>query len=135
MGGILDTTVVAAGWVSQWIIPFFVKGADTDFKSLQVLKVVRCLRCVRILRVPTIFHDLWIVVSSFFECLTSLRCRVCFILIILFIFAIFGVEVIGLSGAFTDTTGGVRFSGPLEAMLCLFQIMTLDNWANIVMPL
>lgn len=134
--GILDVFVVATGIMSQWILPAVASGANLDLQTLQVLKVLRVARCVRVLRMLTMFRDLWIIVMSFFGCLGALMWTIVFMMIVIFIFGMFGVELIGHGDEFDDVEVQKRFRRPVPAMLCLFQIMSLDNWKeDIVSPL
>jgi voltage-gated sodium channel len=82
----------------------------------------------------TVFKDLWIIVASFAECLTPLLWTVVFIMIILFIFGLFGLEFIGLNSEFDDMEVQERFGRPVDSMLSLFQLMSLDGWMDLVKP-
>jgi hypothetical protein len=58
-----------------------------------------------------------------------------FLLIMLFVFAIFAVELIGTSRTFDGAETQVLFSRTVAAFVTLFQIMTLDEWRGVVQPL
>lgn len=134
-GGGTDFFICFTGWVYLWLMPLVTRDMELDeLKTLQSLKILRVFRCVRMLRMLAMFKDLWLIVSSFFECLTALAWTVVFILIILFIFGMFGLELIGRSGDFEGTEAQQRFERPVSSMLVLFQIMSLDGWMEIISP-
>lgn len=139
----LDAVIVLAGWVTEIIIPIVLSSEpDVDLDVLQTLKVLRVLRAVRVLRMLTMFKDLWLVVQSFFLCLRPLVWTVMFILIIIFLFAMFAVELIGrgfddqdLAKKPTLRVASQAFTSTVPAMVSLFQIMTLDTWHKLVLPI
>lgn len=137
----LDVVIVATGWLTEVIVPLTTGAFAVDMKVLQALKVLRVLRAVRVLRLMTMFRDLWLVVQAFFLCLKPLVWTVLFILIIIFIFAMFSVELIGngIRLEFEEGSPVVksaeRFVSTIPALVALFQMMTLDSWHRLVSPL
>ena len=75
----------------------------------------------------------------FFFSLKPLLTTVFFILIIIFLFAMFSIVLIGRTDIGEGDPEAVkqrkRFRTTSEAMTTLFQIMTLDVWAKITLPL
>eukprot|EP00746_Dinoflagellata_sp_MGD_P013565 gnl/MRDRNA2_/MRDRNA2_129366_c0_seq1.p1 gnl/MRDRNA2_/MRDRNA2_129366_c0~~gnl/MRDRNA2_/MRDRNA2_129366_c0_seq1.p1 ORF type:complete len:1025 (+),score=153.69 gnl/MRDRNA2_/MRDRNA2_129366_c0_seq1:208-3075(+) len=139
----LDAIIVLTGWVTEIIIPLVLSSEPhVDLDVLQTLKVLRVLRAVRVLRMLTMFRDLWLVVQSFFLCLRPLVWTVVFIMIIIFLFAMFAIELIG-RGFEEDTLKDNKkledavfgFRSTVPAMVSLFRIMTLDTWHKLVLPL
>merc|ERR1719456_2136081 len=57
-----------------------------------------------------------------------------FLSLILFIFAVFGVELIGRNRAFGAVKGSQDFEYMMPAVMTLFQVMTLDEWLQTVQP-
>merc|ERR1719171_291528 len=80
------------------------------------------------------FRELYIVVESFYVCTRPLIWTVIFMLILLFLFAMFAVELIGKSDAFNSEDRD-RFSRAVSCIVVLFQLMTLDEWYAIISPL
>ena len=100
------------------------------------------------------FQDLWYVVQMFFFSIKPLMWTVLFILIIIFLFAMFSIVLIGRSRSIpedltlacdTNTGGGPEsqvcvtaqtivknFGNTSMSVLTLFQIMTLDEWKQVM---
>eukprot|EP00746_Dinoflagellata_sp_MGD_P012496 gnl/MRDRNA2_/MRDRNA2_126695_c0_seq1.p1 gnl/MRDRNA2_/MRDRNA2_126695_c0~~gnl/MRDRNA2_/MRDRNA2_126695_c0_seq1.p1 ORF type:complete len:1395 (+),score=246.95 gnl/MRDRNA2_/MRDRNA2_126695_c0_seq1:277-4185(+) len=140
--GVLDVFIVATGWFFEIILPLLTVGSGTpDLKWVQLVKMLRALRAVRVLRVLTMFDALWLTVQSFFMCLRPLAWTVLFILMIIYLFAMFAVGLIGRNEEISSSTdeelleAQERFRSTVAAMVSLFQIMTLDEWYAIVGPL
>lgn len=141
----LDLIIVITGWITEIIFPLHLgvgitdRDQDSPSKVLQTLKVLRVLRAVRVLRMLTMFRDLWLVVQSFFYCLRPLMWTVLFILIIIFLFAMFAVDLIGKDVNDSDPEEllevKMRLRSVVPAMVTLFQVMTLDEWFAICEPL
>ncbi len=144
---LLDILIVTVGLVTEVLLPLYYgtflqpsnSQANENFQIIKVLKTLRALRAIRVLRMLTMFGDLWRIVQMFFFSLKPLLTTVFFIIIIIFLFAMFSIVLIGR----TDIGEGDpeaekqrnRFRTTSEAMLALMQIMTLDDWAKITMPL
>jgi len=80
-------------------------------------------------------EGLWLVVQSFFYCLKPLMWVCLFMVVIVFIFAMFTVEMIGSSKDFDGVEEREYFARTVTAFVTLFQIMTLDEWREIIQPL
>eukprot|EP00746_Dinoflagellata_sp_MGD_P124774 gnl/MRDRNA2_/MRDRNA2_59402_c0_seq2.p1 gnl/MRDRNA2_/MRDRNA2_59402_c0~~gnl/MRDRNA2_/MRDRNA2_59402_c0_seq2.p1 ORF type:complete len:903 (+),score=151.51 gnl/MRDRNA2_/MRDRNA2_59402_c0_seq2:146-2854(+) len=145
--GVLDITIVVTGWLFEIILPIALEASGGNSAEglhiMQMVKMFKALRAIRVLRVLTMFDALWLTVQSFTFCLQPLAWTVLFILMIIYLFAIFAVGLIGQNDeAFGDHMGEedlnivqARFSTTVSSMVCLFQIMTLDEWFAIVSPL
>ncbi|CAD7975363.1 unnamed protein product [Amoebophrya sp. A120] len=150
----LDVAVVLTGWLFDVFFPLATTGtitvAGTDQKGgvQSAVKILRVFRAFRVLRLLTIFEHLWHVVQLFFFSLTPLMWTVLFIMIIIFLFGIFSVVIIGQNDSMTyeaddnnpeheeafDNAKSL-FGTTRDSIVYLFQMMTLDGWTDMVVPL
>jgi len=138
----LDVVVVMTGIISEIIMPIvagtFMTVTDSQSPLLNLVRSMRALRALRVLRVLTMFEQLWHVVELFFFSLTPLFWAVGFILVVIFMFAIFSIVLIGRS-SMGDGLGvqdaQKEFYTTSNALITLFSIMTLDGWTTYTKPL
>lgn len=141
LGGMFDASIVLLGWITEVLVPLILIAASPDLSILNALKMLRVLRAIRVLRMAKMFKSLWFVVESFFGCMKALMWIMTFIMVIIFLFAILCVTFIGRNDTFNDVTNEddvpiqPRFRTTVRTMVTLFQIMTLDEWWNILNPL
>jgi len=127
----LDWTIVLVGWLQ-----ILMAGAAAEqMSAMNALKVLRALRVLRCIRMLAYVEGLWLVVQSFFYCLKPLMWVCLFMVVIVFIFAMFTVEMIGSSKDFDGVEEREYFARTVTAFVTLFQIMTLDEWREIIQPL
>lgn len=131
---ILDLLIVVSGWITSFA-EVIAGDSDGPFASMGALKVLRALRSFRLFRMIGFFEGVWIVFSSFLNCLKPLLWTCVFVMVIIFIFAMFAVELIGTSNSFKGVENSNLFKSTFPAMITLFQIMTLDDWRSITKPL
>jgi len=81
------------------------------------------------------FNGIWIVFQSFTTCMRPLLWTCLFVFVIIFIFAMFAVELIGTSQFFATVPLQAEYNTSVRAFLSLFQVMTLDEWRAITQPL
>eukprot|EP00392_Amoebophrya_sp_AT5.2_P001551 g1553.t1 len=180
----LDVAVVGSGLLFEILLPLMTTGTLSDSSDKEaskntganVMRMLRVLRALRVLRLLTIFEQLWNVVQLFFFSLAPLMYTVVFIMIIIFLFAMFSIVIIGQNDDLVYIGSGRRglsiqglleegihhnmgggggvledaspseaetafndaknlFSTTRDAILYLFQMMTLDGWTDMVAPL
>lgn len=109
--GLFDLAVVAIAWVPA-------TGA---------LSVLRALRILRVLRLVSVVPSLRVVVEAMLAALPGMGSIVLLMALLFYVFAVMAVKLYGedMPEAF-GTLGASLFT--------LFQLMTLDDWANIVKP-
>ena len=109
--GIFDLLVIGIAWMP----------ATGD------LSVLRALRVLRVLRLASVMPSLRNVVEAMLAALPGMGGIVALMVLIFYVFAVMGVKLFGddMPDAF-GTLGAAFFT--------LFQLMTLDDWANIVKP-
>merc|ERR1719217_1631873 len=102
------------------------------------LRVVRMFRLVRLIRLLKMFKELWLVVNGLMESLKTLGWVSILLLLFLYIMAIFTTMQIGQAHHLYDdyrrTSGGwdheEYFGDVPRSMYTLFQVLTLENWAD-----
>jgi voltage-gated sodium channel len=92
------------------------------------LVVLRLLRLARLLRIISFAPELRFVIESLIESLKQSVNVIVLIFILLYIYAVAGVILFG-------TVEGGRFEQLGEALMTLFQIMTLSSWEAIMLPM
>ena len=98
---VFDLAIVLVAWITEVIVPaYLVLEAEVDiFESsatvfgLKYFGVLRALRCIRIIRLLSMIEDLWLVSLTFNYALVPLLWTLVFVLIIVFVFAMFVVAL------------------------------------------
>lgn len=109
--GLFDLAVVAIAWVPA-------SGA---------LSVLRALRVLRVLRLISVVPSLRHVVEAMLGALPGMGSIVLLMGLIFYVFAVMATKLFG--GGMEEQFGTLGAS-----LFTLFQLMTLDDWANIVKP-
>jgi voltage-gated sodium channel len=110
---VFDFTIVAA-----CLLPF-------GQASIAVLRMVRVLRVLRLLKA---MPQLRMIVQTLLKSLSSIGCIALLLGIHFYIFAVLGVS-------FFRDADSHRFGSLQSAMLTLFQVLTLENWPDVMAPL
>lgn len=109
--GLFDLTVVLIAWLP----------------ASGPLAVLRALRVLRVLRLVSVVPSLRNVVEAMLAALPGMGSIVLLMALIFYVFAVMAVKLYG--GAMPEQFGDLGAS-----FFTLFQLMTLDDWANIVKP-
>lgn len=142
--------VLVTGVLIVWVLPLL--GIPTANSSLQTLTVLRALRLARLVRVVQkfeAFHEVWLLLRGLMESGRVLFWTVVVIFFITYMFAVFGVVLLGvpIKDALDDaTTSGEGSNSELEElvevtggvlplMYTLIQVLTLDSWTTISRPM
>jgi voltage-gated sodium channel len=91
------------------------------------LSVLRALRVLRVLRLISVVPSLRNVVEAMLGALPGMGSIVLLMLLIFYVFAVMATKLFG--GAMPEQFGSMG-----DSLFTLFQLMTLDDWANIVKP-
>jgi voltage-gated sodium channel len=91
------------------------------------LNALRILRVLRVLRSFNALTNLRVTINSLFAALNSVGHIVFIMIVIMYIFAIMGVQFFSGSSE--------KFANLGAAMITLFQVSTLDGWTEIMRPL
>ena len=109
--GIFDLVVVLIAWMP----------------ASGPLAVLRALRVLRVLRLISVVPSLRNVVEAMLKALPGMGSIVLLMLLIFYVFAVMATKLYG--GVMEEQFGDLGAS-----FFTLFQLMTLDDWANIVKP-
>lgn len=120
---VFDFLIIVLSWTLSSIENFDPLGGDTN--SVQVI------RSLRIFRILSRIESLKVVLTALSRSIPSLGCLAIFLLIIMFIFAILFTETYGDLYENGDTD--VDYFSRLDlTFFTLYQILTLDEWSNIL---
>merc|ERR1711871_531387 len=91
---------------------------------------------LRVIRIIGMFERLATLVEAFIESLKQVAWVACLCLIIFYVFAVLGKELLGDNEQLQQNPDYNQewWSTIPNAMLTLFQLMTMDDWANIMRP-
>jgi len=152
--------IVVTGILPMWILgPAGIKS--NAMRMLQVLRVLRLIKLIRMVRTQPMFRIFWTLIRGLLDSGRTLLWTYIMIGAVLYVFAIFGVYLIGKDLGFKCAEGGfkekcddfncwqveapcdaeaeriaVEFFGDVPStFVTLFQVMTLDSWTAIARPL
>ncbi|KAF4718719.1 hypothetical protein FOZ63_000099 [Perkinsus olseni] len=125
--------------VDTWILPLVSECAASDVRALTALRVVRMLRLVRFVRLLRMFKELWLIVEGLVHSVRTLAWVAVFLVCLIYVCAIFLTMQVGhnheaylgaLSYDGTEWAYSTYFGTVPRSMLTLWQVITLDNWAD-----
>lgn len=120
----LDFIVVVCSMVEILFIDS--SGVLSSLKSLKAFRVLRIARLLRRLRsIQTILEVIGKTIGSFAYIGLLL-------IIFIFIYALFGMQLYGGKFTFAGETQEQNFDSFHNAFLSLFQVLTLENWQDII---
>ena len=124
---VVDTFLVLLSATETWILPFTQScSGNQNLRILVTLRIVRILRVVRFFRLIKTFEQLWLIVSGLVSALKTVVWVLLLQLLLIYMCAIFATTQIGSPTYFSSVT---------TSMISLWQIATLDDWADsIVRP-
>eukprot|EP00400_MALV-I_sp_L67-5_P000018 gene18-393_t len=133
---LLDFSLVVIAVLETWILAPM--GLAGQLRMLTALRVVRMLRLVRLIRLLHVFKELWLIVNGLIESMKTLMWVSCLLTLFLYVCAIFMTMQVGQNSDIYATyyyqSGGwnyAEFFGTIPAsMYTLFQVMTLESWAE-----
>lgn len=125
--------------VMDVVVGYIFKEDQEMVDSMLVLRVFRLARLVRAARLMVQFRTLWLLISGLRASLQTVMWTWVLLLMISYIFAVLGMEVIPPRDLSRETVFGQvasdKFGSLLQAMLTLLQVLTLDSIAAIYRPL
>ncbi|OLP77097.1 Voltage-dependent N-type calcium channel subunit alpha-1B [Symbiodinium microadriaticum] len=143
-------TVIKSNWIKFDIflivsstIDLILRPIQFDSELLDQMMVVRMLRLARLARAVRLmvqFQTLWQLVQGLMHSLTTLLWTFLLIMILMYVFAILGMEVITIDtrsdpGTAYNTVAAANFRSFQDAILTLLQIFSLDSIGSIYRPL
>ncbi|MEZ5914042.1 MAG: ion transporter [Parvularculaceae bacterium] len=109
---------------SGWNIFDFIIVAISLFAASSGLTAIRALRVLRVLRLVTVIPRMRIVVSALLDSIPGIASVGVVLVLIVYVFAVIGANIYSVDHP--DIFGNVFIS-----MYTLFQVMTLEGWAEI----
>jgi hypothetical protein len=107
-GNWLDFTLVVITIVDVFVINILVQagviGGNLDLRLMSLLRILRLARLARLLRLVRIFKELTMIIQGFVNGARSLAWATGFLFIIVYVFAIFARQQIGMSWKCPDGT-------------------------------
>lgn len=128
-----DTCMVFLfGVFPKWILPYI--GVDADFvRIFTVLRALRLSRLARAVRFRPAFKELWILIHGLTTSFRPLLWTLTIAVVLLFLTGLIATELIGKNEAFQDDEFVQELFGDLlKSAYTLFQLMTLDTWADTI---
>merc|ERR1719473_1034123 len=130
----MDFTLVMSGVIEAIMS---IMNLGSKLRMLSALRVIRMFRLVRLIRLLKMFKELWLVVHGLLESLKTLGWVSLLLVLVLYICAIFTTMLIGQDKDFEEyirESGGwdhkEYFGTVPRSMYTLFQVVTLENWAD-----
>eukprot|EP00746_Dinoflagellata_sp_MGD_P011033 gnl/MRDRNA2_/MRDRNA2_123006_c0_seq1.p1 gnl/MRDRNA2_/MRDRNA2_123006_c0~~gnl/MRDRNA2_/MRDRNA2_123006_c0_seq1.p1 ORF type:complete len:415 (-),score=91.73 gnl/MRDRNA2_/MRDRNA2_123006_c0_seq1:381-1625(-) len=125
-----DTAVLLVAYFDICIIgPAMKSGNSGTQKIVILLRMMRLLKLARLVRLLRFFKELWLLVASFGSAFKTLAWTFVLLVLVLYVFGIIFVWILGKDSSDKDIK---EWFGSLPgAMFTLFQIMTLEAWAEI----
>jgi cation channel sperm-associated protein 1 len=100
-------------------------GMSIDLSSLSFFKFLKSLRALRVLRAIKFLPNLQIIISTIIQSLMSISSIAALMLLFMFVFAVVGRELF-------REDDEKRFGNFIKTSLTLFQLLTLDDWGDIL---
>lgn len=141
--GAVDTFIVwIPGVLVTWILEPIHKKGDGPVGKVGLLKTFRVMRMLRMLRIVGMFQnldmfkDMWFLVRGMIECLPTLIGSMALIILYLYLFAIWSVDIVGradfVNATADELTHQERFKSLDKAMLTLTRFMHGDDKQMII---
>jgi len=128
-----DTIMVFIfGILPKWVLSNM--NIDAEFiRIFTVLRALRLSRLARAVRLKPAFKELWILIHGLTTSVRPLFWTLVMASIILFVFGLAATELIGKREIFREEEYVQELFGDLlKSMFTMFQLMTLDTWADTI---
>lgn len=137
-GNVIDLVlIVGTGVIPTFLGPFLNISDSPIMRCGQALRAVRCIRILKKVRAK--FQTLWSLVNGIAQSGRILLWTLVIMSVILYMFALFGVQLMVLSDLQWDVDQlevvNIHFPDVMGGMFTLFQVITLDSWTGISRPL
>merc|ERR1712194_22268 len=144
-----DAILISISAFSVWVLqPLVAANYDNNdamvwvdaISQVTMLRTLRILRLMRVMRPLEQFQELWKLATGLMSSLRTVLAALTMILMTLYIFACFGMELVNYSASQGDGSAAVdvmreHFSSVYVTMLTLTQFATGDGIADLYWPL
>ncbi len=111
------------------------QGALSAFRSLRIFRAIRMIRTLRVLRVARLLRSLrsmQLIIEVIGKTIGSFAYIGLLMLILIFIYALFGMQLFGGKFDFSDGKPRQNFDSFNKAFLTMFQLLTMENWNSVL---
>jgi len=111
------------------------QGALAAFRTLRIFRVVRMIRTLRVLRVARLLRGLrsmQMIIEVIGKTIGAFGYIGMLMLIIIFIYALFGMQLFGGQLEFKGELPRQNFDSFNNAFLSMFQVLTMENWQDLL---
>lgn len=145
---LFDLALVVTGAIDTWILTFVLsgtlsseagggQGSTLAASIIPVVRILRILRLLRLLRLFRFLRELMLLAQGIYGAVKALSWSAAMIFLVLYISAVFTTRFIGKADeeAFypEDRTSINNWFGSIWlSLLTLFQLMSLENWPQVV---
>jgi len=145
----IDAFIVATAVLETWVLPmFYPDGAAEGLDKLIVLRSMRLVRLIRMVKFVRKFRQLVVLIEGVVDSLQAMVWITILLIFVLYIFAIFFVETVGLHtypatnsdyetvdmDLLEDWNNEEYFGTVSRAMTTLLNMCLLTEWAEILRP-
>ncbi len=110
-------------------------GAFAAFRTLRIFRTIRMIRTLRVLRVGRLLRALdsmRMIIEVIGDTISSFAYIALLLLIMLFIFSLFGMQLYGGKFDFKEGKPRQNFDSFNRAFLTMFQVLTMENWQSVL---
>lgn len=133
-----DFFLVILAITDTWILSLIIQSKEGNLRALSTLRVIRMMRLARLIRLLRSFKELWLIVNGLIESMKTLFWVSLLLVLVLYVCGIFLTMHVGKNDLiymeYKKLSGGwdyqVYFGTVPASMYTLFQMVTLENWAD-----
>lgn len=122
-----DLFLVVLGAVDSWVLQFTLQ--DTGGSLVRLVRLVRLLRVLRIIRLFRFFKELTLLAQGILGALQAMSWAALLIIVILYVSAVLMTNTLG---RISDSEIRQWFGSLGSSFFTLFQLMTLEDWPEVV---
>lgn len=124
---LFDLFLVVLGAIDSWILQFTIK--DTGGSLVRLVRLVRLLRVLRIIRLFRFFKELTLLAQGILGALQAMSWAALLIIVVLYVSAVIMTNTLG---RVSDSEVALWFGSLGSSLFTLFQLMTLQDWPEVV---
>lgn len=110
----------------------FLSPSGSKFSALRIVRVFRLFRVLRVARMFRYFQSLVRILKAIGRSITKILYLFILLLIFIIIFSLLGAQIFSGKFNFSNGTPRSNFDGFHEAFITTWQVLTLENWQEIL---